>query len=146
MTSFWHISGWFWWPFNVWSRRCDKTCKSKLLLRCTSDFRLVHNIFLIRIILIRMVIYEILTWKSNDILGLRSGQQVGASAVARRTTQVTHVLNVRRFWSRRRSDVWVDVAGSKTCMGTQVSTRDVHNCGRRGFFFGGRRGLLIRVS
>ena len=30
-------------------------------------------------------------------------------------------------------------------MGTQVSTRDVHNCGRRGFFFGGRRGRLICV-
>ena len=27
----------------------------------------------------------------------------------------------------------------------QVSTSDVHNCGRRGFFFGGRRGRLIRV-
>ena len=37
--------------------------------------------------------------------------------------------------------------GSKTCMGTaQVSTHDVHNCGCRGFFFGGRRGRLIRVS
>ena len=46
---------------------------------------------------------------------------------------------------RRYSDVWMDGIGSKTYMGTQVSSRYVHNCGRRGFFFGVRSGRLIRV-
>ena len=45
----------------------------------------------------------------------------------------------------RRGIHFVDVADAQTYMGTQVSTRDVHNVDVTGFLFCGHRGPLIRV-